>query len=474
MLRAKIVCTIGPASEDVVILRQLIEAGMTVARLNMSHGTHADHRRRIERIRQASDELCKPVAILADLQGPKLRTGIMQEGGVPLKKGETLILTTDEIIGAPGRVPIQFKELPKLVKAGERILLDDGLLELEVIEANMTEIKTRVVVAGTLSNNKGMNLPDASLGIPALSSKDLADARFALEQNLDYIALSFVRTAEEVLGLKEFILANSPTGREVPVVSKIEKPEAVKNIDAIIAASDAIMVARGDLGVETNPEFVPSIQKMIIAKCLQAVKPVITATQMLDSMTRNPRPTRAEVSDVANAVLDGTDAVMLSGETANGDYPVEVVQMMARIAAETERVRIAGDYQIKYPEPKIYTPSGAICHSTVQIAHEANAKVILAPTVTGGTAAMIAAFRPRVPIVALTPDPVIQRRLCLLWGTTPVLTVHLDTTDDVVNDAVDKAIQLNLAKSGDMVVVTAGVVSGTRSATNLVMMREVD
>lgn len=474
MLRAKIVCTIGPASEDIAIIRQLIQAGMTVCRLNMSHGTHSDHKRRIDRIRQASEDLDKPIAILADLQGPKLRTGIMQEGGVPLIKGNLLTLTTEEIVGAPGRVPIQYKDLPSSVNPGEHILLDDGLLELEVLETSETEIKTRIVIGGVLSNNKGMNLPDASLSIPALSEKDLNDARFAIEQQLDFIALSFVRTDQEVYGLKEFIRANSPNGRDIPVISKIEKPEAVKNIDSIIEASDAIMVARGDLGIETNPEFVPSIQKSLIAKCLQAAKPVITATQMLDSMTYKPRPTRAEVSDVANAVLDGTDAVMLSGETANGAFPVEVVQMMARIAAETERVRISGQYQIKYPEPPVYTASGAICHSSVQIAQEANAKVILAPTVSGNTARLIAAFRPHVPILALTPDPVVQRRLCLVWGTTPMLTKRVNTTDDVVNDAVDMAIKQKLISSGDRVVVTAGVVSGGRTSTNLVMMREIE
>lgn len=474
MLRAKIVCTIGPASEDIATIRQLILAGMTVCRLNMSHGTHSDHKRRIDRIRQASEELDKPIAILADLQGPKLRTGIMQEGGVPLVKGDTLTLTTDEIVGSPGRVPIQFKDLPRSVKAGEHILMDDGLLELEVLETSDTEIKSRVVVGGVLNNNKGMNLPDASLAIPALSEKDLKDALFAIEQQLDFIALSFVRTAQEVYGLKEFIRSNSPDGRDIPVISKIEKPEAVKNIDSIIEASDAIMVARGDLGIETNPEFVPSIQKTLIAKCLQAAKPVITATQMLDSMTYKPRPTRAEVSDVANAVLDGTDAVMLSGETANGAFPVEVVQMMARIAAETERMRITGQHQIKYPEPPVFTSAGAICHSSVQIAKEANAKVILAPTVSGNTARLIAAFRPSVPILALTPDPIVQRRLCLLWGTTPVLTKRVNTTDDVVNDSVNHALKQKLIQSGDRVVVTAGVVSGNRTATNLVMMREID
>jgi pyruvate kinase len=456
------------------MLREFIKAGMTVARLNMSHGTHNDHRRRVQLIREASEEVGKPIAILADLQGPKLRTGIMQNGGVPLTKDETLVLTTEEIIGAPGRVPIQFRDLPRSVKPGDRILMDDGLLELQVTHTNSTEIETRVIIGGHLMNNKGMNLPNASLAIPSLSPKDLEDARFAIEQQVDYIALSFVRTAREVQDLKAFIRFNSLNSHEIPVIAKIEKPEAVHSIDAIIEAADAIMVARGDLGIETNPEYVPSIQKNIVAKCIQATKPVIIATQMLDSMTHKPRPTRAEVSDVANAILDGTDAVMLSGETASGDYPIEVVQMMARIASETEHVRVTGQHKIEYPRPKVSSLTDSLCHSTVDIARETNCKAILLPTMTGGTARLIAAYRPNTKIVALTPDPIVQRQLCLVWGTEAILTEQLDTADEVINDAIQHAQQQNLAAPGDNIVVTAGVASGGHHVTNLVVLRTIE
>ena len=292
MLRVKIVCTIGPTSREPEVLTRLVEAGMNVVRLNMSHGTHEYHRGTIERVRTISEHLQVPVAILADLQGPKLRVGKQREGGVPVRKGERLVLTADDVIGEPGRVPIQYKDLPSQTRPGERILLDDGLIELEVLESSPTEIVTKVVIGGLLTDNKGMNLPDASLNIPALTPKDLDDVHFALTHQVDWIALSFVRTSKEVLELKAIIENDSAFGRVPPVIAKIEKPEALRNIDEIIAAADGIMVARGDLGIEASPEAVPMVQKRIIAKCIAASKPVITATQMLDSMIRNPRPTR--------------------------------------------------------------------------------------------------------------------------------------------------------------------------------------
>jgi pyruvate kinase len=368
MLRVKIVCTIGPASREMPILRRIVASGMNVARLNLSHGTHEYHAETIERVRIVSEQLQKPIAILADLQGPKLRTGKMQEGGVPLEKDQELILTIEEIVGTPGRVPIQYKDLPRNVQPGEHILLDDGMLELEVIEANASEIRTRVLLSGLLQSNKGMNLPDASLDIPALTPKDLEDVKFALDHQADWIALSFVRKAHEVMELKAIIQNNSAFGRAIPVVAKIEKPDAVRNIDAIIEAADAIMVARGDLGIETSPETVPTVQKMIISKCLTAAKPVITATQMLDSMIRNPRPTRAEASDVANAVLDGTDAIMLSGETASGQYPVESVTTMVKIAEEAERLMASTRGTMPISAPRVFTAAGAICHAAVETA----------------------------------------------------------------------------------------------------------
>ncbi len=474
MLRVKILCTLGPTSRDPAVLADMINAGMNVARLNFSHGTHEYHSETIDLVRATAEKLQKPIAILADLQGPKLRTGKMQEGGVALTADEKLTLTTEEIIGAPGRVPIQYKDLPSSVQHGEHIMLDDGLLELEVLDHSETEIFTRVVIGGLLQSNKGMNLPDASLNIPALTDKDRADVKFMLGRQVDWIALSFVRTATEVYELKSIIQQDSSFGRVTPVVAKIEKPDAVKNIDAIIAAADAIMVARGDLGIETAPEAVPMVQKMIIAKCLAAAKPVITATQMLDSMIRNPRPTRAEASDVANAVLDGTDAIMLSGETANGSYPVEAVRTMAKIAQEAERVRESQSFNFKYPEPGIFTSAGAICRAAVYTANDTNSKAIIAPTVSGATARLMASFRPHVPLVAITPSPMVQRQLCLYWGTYPLLTRRLSNMDEVVTDAITVALRHNFVGPGDTVVLTAGVVGNVRNATNLMMVRTIE
>lgn len=474
MLRVKILCTIGPASREISVLRELMQAGMNVARLNMSHGTHEYHSETIDRIRMLSEELSKPIAILADLQGPKLRVGKMQDGGVPLSPGDDLILTTEEIIGEPGRVPIQYKDLPRTTKPGEIILLDDGLLELRVERSTDTEIFTKVVIGGVLNDNKGMNLPHASLDIGAMTDKDREDVKFALDRQVDWIALSFVRRASDVTELREIIQRDMNFGRITPIISKIEKPEAVKNIDAIIEVSDGIMVARGDLGIETSPEAVPMVQKMIIAKCHAKAKPVITATQMLDSMIRNPRPTRAEASDVANAVLDGSDAIMLSGETASGSYPVQAVRTMAKIAEEAERVRRISPQRFVYETPEIFTSSGAICHAAMQTAHDVNAKAIVAPTVSGNTAKLIAAFRPRVPVIAVTPSPMVQRRLCLHWGIYPLLTRQFSSTDEVVVGAVSAAQKAGYLEEGDTIILTAGMVGGVRSATNLMMVHSLE
>lgn len=472
MLRVKIVCTIGPASRETDVLTQIVEAGMNVARLNMSHGTHEYHSGTIERIRSISEKLQKPIAIMCDLQGPKLRVGKMQEGGVRLRAGETVTLTTDDVIGVPGTIPIQHEGLPAAVHPRERILIDDGLLELEVEGADEKTITARVVVGGLLLDTKGMNLPDGSLNIPAMTDKDRQDVRFALEHQVDWIALSFVRQGTEVLELRALILNQSAYGRPTPIIAKIEKPEAVANIDAVINASDAIMVARGDLGIETSPEAVPTIQKTIIAKCMKAAKPVITATQMLDSMIRNPRPTRAEASDVANAVLDGSDAIMLSGETASGAYPIESVRTMVRIAEEAERLNQS--VRPVHEKPGIFTASGAICQAAMHAAAAVNARAIVAPTVSGATAKLIAAFRPNVPLVAVTPSPMVQRQLALYWGTYPLLTKRLSNTDEVVNDAIYAAQDHGYVGQGDTVVLTAGVVGSVRSATNLMMIRTIE
>ncbi|MEM7130933.1 MAG: pyruvate kinase [Chloroflexota bacterium] len=473
MLRVKIVCTIGPASRKPEVLTQMIESGMNVARLNMSHGSHEYHAESAELIRSLAAKMGKSVAILMDLQGPKLRMGKMQTGGVPLHTGEDFVLTNEDIVGVAGRAPVQYKTLPTLVKKGERILIDDGLLELEVTETSENEIHTKVVFGGMLHDNKGINLPDASLGIPAITDKDRTDVLFALEQKADWIAFSFVRTSSEVIELKDIIKENSPNGYATPVISKIEKPDAVHNIDAIIQASDAIMVARGDLGIETSPEAVPITQKLIINKCLKAAKPVITATQMLDSMIRNPRPTRAEASDVANAVLDGTDAIMLSGETAVGTFPVEAVKTMANIAGEAESA-IQNVLPTQFDEPDIFSNAGAVCHATIQAARETKVKAILAPTMSGNTPKLIAAFRPNVPVLAITPVQAVQHRLCLHWGTYPLITKELNHTDEVIDDALQKAKESEQVNSGDSVVVTAGVVGGQRTATNLMLISTIE
>jgi pyruvate kinase len=473
MLRTKIVCTIGPASHEPALLEALIRAGMDVARLNMSHGDADFHRENIHRIRQIAEKVGKPVAILADLQGPKLRVGSMPEAGVPLLADEALTLTTEPAMGAPGRVPVQYEHLPEAVKPGDRILIDDGLLELKVTGVEGREIQTQVVTGGVLFSNKGMNLPRASLAIPAITEKDREDLKFALDQQVDWVALSFVRTAEEVLELKDLIRELSALGRSTPVIAKIEKPEAIDNIDAIIAASDGIMVARGDLGIEMSTETVPMVQKMIISKCNLVGKPVITATQMLDSMIRNPRPTRAEASDVANAILDGSDAIMLSGETAAGKYPVLAVETMARITCETEIAQVA------FPLRQIPAHPGrsfaqAVAHASVDTAADLSAAAIVAPTVSGETACTIARFRPRCLIIAVTPSPITQRRLMLVWGVYPILAARSETTDQVINEAVEAAQQHSYVKEGDIVIITGGAVGYGVGTTNMMKVHLIE
>jgi pyruvate kinase len=473
LLRTKIVCTIGPASHEPEQLVKLIRAGMDVARLNFSHGDQTGHAETIRRIREAAEQVGKPVAILGDLQGPKLRMGKMREGGVPVEPGEKLVITTDDIVGEPGRVPAQYDLLPKAVQPGDRILIDDGLLELVVREVTETEIAVEVLTGGILNSNKGINLPRAALDIPAITEKDRADLAFAIEQGLDWIALSFVRTAGEVWDLKGFIRQLSAFGRQTPVISKIEKPEAINNIDEIIQASDGIMVARGDLGIELSPEAVPMLQKMIIGKCNAIGKPVITATQMLDSMIRNPRPTRAEASDVANAILDGSDAIMLSGETASGKYPLQAVQTMVRIALEVERSQANGAHRDVAAKAG-RTFSEAVSHASVEMALDLAAAAIITPTVSGSTARAISRFRPPAPVVAVTPSPFTQRELVLFWGVYPLLSQRSATTDAVIADAVEAAQIAGYVKEGDVLVVTGGSVGGGGGTTNLIKVHLIE
>jgi pyruvate kinase len=472
MRLTKIVCTIGPASSDPAVLAELMRAGMDVARLNFSHGDRATHEETIRRIRRIADELDRPVAILGDLQGPKLRVGRLPPEGVRLTAGEEVVLTVD-----PTRttaIPCQYPDLPWLVAPGDRILLDDGLLELEVVSTTATDIQARVITGGTLFSHKGLNLPRADTRIPALTAKDQEDLEFAVAHRLEWVAISFVRTADEVLQLKATIRRLSRSSLGTQVIAKIEKPEAVANIEAIIQAADGIMVARGDLGIEMPAEEVPMIQKRIIALCNEAGKPVITATQMLDSMIRNPRPTRAEASDVANAVLDGTDAVMLSGETATGRYPVAAVQTMVRIItrAEAELVKQERRRTIRRSEP--HFAAQAIAQAASDLARNLGAAAIIASTASGYTARQLSRARPGLPVIAVTPSPLVRCQLNLHWGVFPLFSPRRNTTDEVVHDAVQAALQHGLVREGDLVVITAGTAGSTPGTTNLIKIQLIE
>ena len=494
MLRTKIVCTIGPASRDPATLRSLILAGMDVARLNFSHGDQEYHGENMARIRDATAELGQPVAILCDLQGPKLRVDTMQEGGVFLKEGEEVTLTTRHIVGHQGEIPVQYEDLPRYVEAYDRIFLDDGLLELEVLRSEGTEIVCRVVVGGLLGSNKGMNLPCTPLSIPTITAKDRDDLRFVLEQGVDWVALSFVLSGQDMERLKALIKEYDPQPIKARTIAKIEKPEAVAHIDEIITTADGIMIARGDLAIETSPEEVPMVQKMIIAKCNAWGKPVITATQMLDSMIHNPRPTRAEASDVANAILDGTDAIMLSGETAVGKYPAASVHTMVRIARQVERSQhlyfpvsrpsgavdwpenstpgpaSTGKYPPQSPQSR-RAVANAVSHAACQTAHELGAAAIVTPTSSGYTARMVAKHRPAMPIVATPHNSRVQRQLMLQWGVCPLLAKRAEDTDQTIAEAIHTARSFGVVKPGDTVVLTAGSADSGPGTTNIMKVQ---
>lgn len=477
MLRTKIVCTIGPASREPRVLRQLLMAGMNIARLNFSHGSQEFHAENIARIREAAAELHLPVAILVDLQGPKLRIGDMGEG-VAISAGEIIILTSRKVVGQaatvdqPALVPLQYANLPREVAVGDCILIDDGLLDVRVRAANDSDIYAEVVTGGVLQSNKGLNLPNASLSIPAITPKDWQDLEFALAQNVDWIALSFVRSAAEVQQLQARIVELSddgrrPDGRLTPIIAKIEKPEALTCIDEIIAAADGIMVARGDLGIEIATEKVPMVQKMLIRKCNAAGKPVITATQMLDSMIRNPRPTRAEVTDVANAILDGSDAVMLSGETAAGKYPLEAVKTMVSIAHDVEQKGVGMWERPSYVQRPVATITDAVSHATCETAHDLSAAAIISATMSGRTAEMLSRYRPPCPIFAITPSPIVQRRLMLFHGVWPLLGERAHGSKEILDNALERVADLGLVREGDVVVMTAGISPNLVGSTNL-------
>ena len=463
--RTKIVATIGPATQDPDVLRSLIEAGATTLRLNFSHGTHDDHQRSIRLIRQLSFELNQPVGILQDLQGPKIRLGRFEDGSIHLSKGDPFILTSRLLPGTQSISSVTYEPLAREVPAGATILLDDGRVEMvvESVDRESGNLHCRVVVGGVLSNNKGVNFPGVYLSIRALTDKDRKDLVFGLDQGVDWVALSFVRNPQDVLEIKELI-ANA--GKRVPVIVKIEKHEAIEQMDAILSLSDGVMVARGDLGVELPAEEVPILQKRLINTSNRLGIPVITATQMLDSMASNPRPTRAEVSDVANAILDGTDAVMLSNETAVGKYPVQAVATMARIALRTEKEKIARDMDDVVGSPR--SIPNAISQAVARIASQLKASAIMTLTKTGATARNVSKFRPKTPILAVTPHVDISRQLQLVWGVRPLLVLDLPSASQTFQAAMNVAQEKGFLREGELVVMTAGTLQGVAGSTDLI------
>ena len=458
---SKIVCTIGPATRSPHMIDKLFAAGMDVARLNFSHGTHEEHAENFAMIRGASGKHEKPIAILADLQGPKIRTGPLAGGGpVMLRAGQQFVITTAKVLGDSTRVSTTFAPLPREVHRGDRILLSDGLIELRVEQVRDRQVICEVVNGGALGQHKGINLPGLKLRVPALTPKDRMDLTFALKHGANYIAVSFVRRPEDVLLAKQLI---QRAGKDTPVIAKLEKPQAIENLDAILGAADAVMVARGDLGVEMSPERVPVVQKMIIARARELRRPVITATQMLESMTENPRPTRAEASDVANAIFDGSDAVMLSAETATGKYPVEAVSMMARIVEEAESSvgefpRPAQQEQLKVPG----TVAELVCHAS----RELHMKVIAVFTHSGFTARLISRYRPLIPIVAFSPEQETRRRLAMIWGVYPRNIQDLRKIDGLATVAEKRLLEERLVRRGDVIGIVAGTPMGIRGTTN--------
>jgi pyruvate kinase len=463
MRRTKIVCTLGPTSEEKEVIVNLVRAGMNVARLNMSHSTHQMHEKSIALIREIANELNTPIGILADLQGPKIRVGTLKEK-VILESGQQFILTTRDVPGNAIAVSVSLKDLPESVHKGQVILLDDGLLELVVDEVQNTDIYTTVVRGGELKDHKGINLPNASVKTSSITQKDISDLEFAIKHDVDMVALSFVRSAQDVVQLRSIM---EEFGGSIPIISKIEKHEAVTNIDDIIAASYGIMVARGDLGIEIPIEQVPIVQKMIIEKCNQQAKPVITATQMLDSMIRNPIPTRAEATDVANAVFDGTDALMLSGETAFGQYPVEAVATMAKIAQYAEDSIM---YKAVMEERKIYTRSiitDAIAFSASESAKTLGADCIITATQSGYTARKISKYKPRIPVLAVTTNKKVMNQLALSYGVVPVEIKHCEDINTLVDEALNICKQKELIHNGDLLIITAGILAGVTGGTNV-------
>lgn len=473
MKKTKIICTMGPNSDDRELMKALALNGMDIARFNFSHGDYEEQKARLDMLKSVREELDIPVAALLDTKGPEIRTGLLKDGKkVTLIQGETYTLTTREIVGDNQTGHINYDGLGEDVSAGNRILIDDGLIELEVMEVSGPDIVCRIVNGGELGERKGVNVPNVKIKLPALTEKDKADIRFGIDQGFDFIAASFVRTADAIREIREIL---DEAGSAIQIIAKIENAEGIENLDAIIEASDGIMVARGDMGVEIPAEKVPHIQKLIIQKCNLACKPVITATQMLDSMIRNPRPTRAEVSDVSNAVYDGTDAVMLSGETAMGKYPLEALKMMAHICEDTEKYLDNGYYRKrKVSVENIQNISNAVCYSSVATAHDLDAKVIIAPSISGFTTRLLSKWRPVTRIIGLSPSATAVRQMQIYWGVTPFQARRSVSTDRLIEDSLDLLKEKQVIQDGDIAVVTAGVVTRANShepATNTNILR---
>ena len=458
MKKTKIVCTMGPNTDNREIMKELALNGMDVARFNFSHGDHAEHKHRLEILESVREELGIPIASLLDTKGPEIRTGKLKDGKkVTLKEGDLYTLTTEEIVGDETRGYINYAGLAEDVKPGDRILIDDGLIELHVREINGTDIVCRIENGGELGEKKGVNVPGVRVKLPALTDKDKEDIRFGVDAGFDFVAASFVRNADAIREIRAIL---DEKGSAMQIIAKIENEEGIENIDSIIEASDGIMVARGDMGVEIPAEKVPHIQKMIIRKCNLACKVVITATQMLDSMIRNPRPTRAEVSDVANEVYEGTDAVMLSGETAMGSYPIEAVRMMSQIAEESEKYLDYMFYQRrKVSAENLRNISNTVCYSSVATASDLEAPVIVAPSVSGFTTRMLSKWRPKALIAGLSPSMTAVRQMQLYWGVKPFHAKRAESTDALLFASVELLKEKGIVKEGEIVVATAGVVT---------------
>ena len=468
MRKTKIVCTLGPSSSDEKTMEAMLKAGMNVVRLNFSHGTHEEHQRTIERFRRVRDRLGLPAAVLLDTKGPEIRTGNFARGEEILADGQTFTLTTEEIAGDQERVSVTYKKLPQELTAGDTVLINDGKIVIRVTDTTATEVTGTVVHGGRISNHKGINLPNVNLSMQYISPQDREDLLFGIRNDVDYVAASFVRSAGDVQEIRKLLDENG--GREIKVIAKIESTQGIENFEEILDAADGIMVARGDLGVEVPYEELPQIQKMLIDKCRRAGKRCITATEMLESMISQPRPTRAEISDVANAVYDGTSAVMLSGETAGGKYPVQAVEAMARICLETEK-NLSNKYDDK--DVSILSPIDALSHSACVLAEDIGAKAIVVCSRSGGTARKVSRFRPTIDIIGMTIEPQSYRKLALSWGVTPVLSEEFTSMDVLFYHAKRAAIDTGIVQKGDRIVITGGNPNGKSGNSNVINIEQI-